>query len=758
MIISALQKKIITLIGIVFLLGGFGVGSVHAQAASDAGTYYIYLTNADTTNVSATVSSKFANFSSCMTDQKSKLANTAYKLAVTCNYYSSKAQADNVATRTAAAIKNNIEKKAGEKVLASFKCGGLGFDIIGCIPKGVYYLIYKPTQYFLIGTGYMFDIMLNLSIRKEFVSDPPFIEISWKVVRDFSNMVFIFVLLYTGIATMLGTPGWAKTVRNVVVIALLINFSLFFTKVVIDAGNILAVGVYESIKAGSPSISEGIAKGFEPQSFLGATNVDDAMDAIVVFLLAAVISGYAGYIFLKAALLFLGRLIAFWFLMIVSPFAFISITLPKGNVFSQWWGILLNQTFVAPVYLFLLYLIMQIVGTGILGGTQMTGSWLFDKLLTPIIMGALILMAMQKALSLAEKMSGDFGKLGASMAGAVVGVAGGVALGGTAIAGRAIGGKIAAKAFEGGTMQRWAASEKTGLLGAAQRNLGMRGTMALDSARSASWDARSVGLVSKGMKATGVDVGKAGGKGGYVQGQKDWVKEQKKKAASMEMTDGEKKAMKDVVRTEAEEALTSATLQEKVATENLTAQMKAYTDAQKANDESETTKAKNVAGVEYEEAVRNRMKGGTPESVDEAKAKFEAAEAANNASPEFVATTIALAKLNVAQESRAKAVEGVISATKTEGDLAAKIADNIKKENERRRGAYAEQVTQGIPTSRVARATGTTLGTENLSEARAKKIAAIRAGKSDEDKKKEDEATLLKEIAKKIKEAEGGEH
>src|SRR3989338_6038296 len=72
--------------------------------------------------------------------------------------------------------------------LKNFKCGGWDFEIKGCFPIGVYYLIYKPVSIVFIGTSYLFEIVLNLSIKEEFV-DRPFINSSWTVVRDFSNMI-----------------------------------------------------------------------------------------------------------------------------------------------------------------------------------------------------------------------------------------------------------------------------------------------------------------------------------------------------------------------------------------------------------------------------------------------------------------------------------------------------------------------------------------------------------------------------------------
>jgi hypothetical protein len=140
-------------------------------------------------------------------------------------------------------------------------------------------------MYLLIGSGMIFDKMLDLSIDSKFVNQP-FIDSAWGTIRDFSNMLFIFILLYTGIMTIFGAANWRKVILQVVFIALIINFSLFFTKVVIDAGNILAVGVRSAIASGA-SISEGIAAGFQPQKFASLATQGDSSgaDAIIVFII-----------------------------------------------------------------------------------------------------------------------------------------------------------------------------------------------------------------------------------------------------------------------------------------------------------------------------------------------------------------------------------------------------------------------------------------------------------------------------------------
>lgn len=410
-------------------------------------------------------------------------------------------------------------------------CNVIKGRLMPCFAEAVYKIIYRPTAYALMGTGYIFDQILTLSIEGAMVA-PPFIDSTWKVVRDFSNMIFIFILLYAGVETILGGKNWMKTIRLVIIIALLINFSLFFTKVVIDAGNVLAVGVKSAIS--TTSVSEGLAAAFQPQKFLSAaTKGPDTSggDAIIVFLVAAVVSGFAAYIFFKAALLFMGRLIAFWGLMIISPFAFVSMAMPKGNIFSKWLDTLISQAFVAPVFLFFVYIIMKVIsgGTGILSGLPQTDDW-FKDLLGPVIVATLLIIALKQALGIATDMSGKMGKLGSDMAGTALGLAAGVATGGVALAGRGLIGGYAAKKLAGGTLEE----------GSWQHNLATGATRASFDVRSLAGEKSILGkkvggMISKGGGAFGVDVGKAT-IGGVEKAEKTRIEKELDKAKKSEMS------------------------------------------------------------------------------------------------------------------------------------------------------------------------------------------------------------------------------
>lgn len=442
----------------------------------------------------------------------------------------------------------------------------------GCIAQGVYYFLFKPVNYFLLGAGYIFDAILAMSINRDFINKD-FVRDIWVVIRDFSNMIFIFILLYTGIQTMFGIGNWKATVLKVVVLALIVNFSLFFTKVVIDAGNILAVGVYqgigtEKVKGGNDpmytkatntttgkanvkerNISGSFANSFKPQKFLSQVS-KNSTDATTIFLIATVVNLAAAIVLLRAALIFMGRIIAFWFLMIISPFALVSMALPKGNIFNDWLSSLLNQAFVAPLFLFLLYIIMTAmnISGGIIGDTideKSTGaaSFMFDSIFVPIVIAGMIIYALNYTVKIAKNLSDDFGNLGAKalttvLSAAPVGMAANVALGGGAGILRATVGQGAGKLLQSGGLNKMTTSSGiTGLIGR-----GLYG--ATEKAHKGTFDVRNTKVAEYGLGAlkaegVGINLGQAD-KSGWDKIQKQREKDAKARAGKHEVSDAEK--------------------------------------------------------------------------------------------------------------------------------------------------------------------------------------------------------------------------
>jgi len=652
-------------LGAVFLLGG-------ATTAFGA-EFYHYKENSGGGSAPVQVGGPFADKPSCQAAQQAKEKETTtfgspkYRTTSFCHAGTSLAAEQAIAAGQTTANQNqqNVadnatgenlteEQKQERALLSRLNCGisitDAGKDnLVDCIPKFVYYAIYKPTSYLLAGSGYILDVMLTLSIDSQFVNQT-FVADSWTVVRDFSNMLFIFILLYVGVQTILGMGDWRKTVLMVIVMALLINFSLFFTKVVIDAGNVLAVGIYSSmstpkapekqniISGGVPerSISGSMAGAFAPQKFLKVSGDVMALDATIVFIIATIVSGFAAYVFFKAALIFVGRLIAFWFLMIVSPFAFISLALPgKANKFQGWLDLLLAQAFVAPVFLFMVYMIMKVIssGNGILEGMikqpTATASFTFDKVLAPVIVATLIIIALQKALEYAESMADDFGKLGSGIMGSVMGIAAGAATGGASLVGRAAGGRLAQGLYERGTFAKMATNPEGN---AASRMVGRSLIGLNEKARTGTWDARGIGAVQQAAKMGGIaHLGKPGegAKGGFEGAMKRQDQADKKFAEKLKMTSVEKETIEKQVTEKTKEVdhvISEKRAAATAAAEKVTSAQASVNNARNAGKLDPGLSKVLKAAEEEKEKADNALAEAEKETVETAEKLIEKAE------------------------------------------------------------------------------------------------------------------------------------
>src|SRR3989344_5022547 len=147
---------------------------------------------------------------------------------------------------------------------------------------------------------------------------------AWGVIRDLANMLFIFVLLYVAIGTILGLSkvNWKKTLVLIVIAALLINFSLFFTKIIVDASNIVALAFYQGISTCATSPSGGISNCFMEHMKLSTLyQCDKSLPAgdcdlkegagtgklIVIGLMGTMFTLTAAFVFFAAAIMFIVR-------------------------------------------------------------------------------------------------------------------------------------------------------------------------------------------------------------------------------------------------------------------------------------------------------------------------------------------------------------------------------------------------------------------------------------------------------------------
>lgn len=201
---------------------------------------------------------------------------------------------------------------------------------------------------------------------------------AWEAIRDLANMTFIFILLYAAIQTILGIGrDVKKLIVNVIIVAILINFSLFFTQVVIDASNILAILFYDAIAPGALAVADvgkalstpGISDAF--MNLMGLQSLYDirAMGQIpdgtlTIALMGSIMLLIAAVVFIAAAIMFIVRYALLIMILILSPLALMGFILPGIKTYAdKWKDSLIGQAIFAPVYFMLIWISLRVLGS-----------------------------------------------------------------------------------------------------------------------------------------------------------------------------------------------------------------------------------------------------------------------------------------------------------------------------------------------------------------------------------------------------------
>ena len=351
---------------------------------------------------------------------------------------------------------NPTENRKDTVAIAPFNLGCdilTGDGLIGCIAK-IFYTVWEVSAIVVKFAGGILDFFVYYSTNSSSYTNE-FVSQAWGAVRDIANIFFIITLLYIAIKTILGlnVTDNKRLVGAVIIVALIINFSLFTTKVVIDTSNILAKVFYNNITSkdasiknadrslknatgasGQKSISVGLVDKFDPQTIIKDQKTYETSRGTFIFItiLSIFISLYAAYIFLSVGIFFVARVVSLWIAMIFSPLAFVSYAVPfeiPGFGHKKWWDNLLKNAFLAPIFIFFLYIIV------LFAGFLKTITDKTDSIMTVMVPFIILAVLLTQAKKIAVEYSGELGAAlmkGAQMVG---GLALGAATGGAALAG-----------------------------------------------------------------------------------------------------------------------------------------------------------------------------------------------------------------------------------------------------------------------------------------------------------------------------------
>lgn len=458
------------------------------------------------------------------------------------------------------------------------------------------------------------------------------VDLLWQSVRDIFNLTFIFALVYIGFKMILGsddsrTRSW---LAHLVLAALLVNFSLYITKFIVDLSNIIAT---EIVQDGFPNIEgeeNGISGYFMNNLGIGSLLGGDGGDlaeslttgensAWGLIFGTAMLFIVASFVFLAGGIMLIIRYVALSLFMVLSPLMFLGWVFPNMSSYtSRYWSNFLGRAFYAPVYVLLIYFSAKIIdgyynsganinhvnfGKLLTGnGTEVIAN--FSTTLPPFILSCAFLIA---AVVVGQKMGADGANVAVKIGNSAISrvrsgvgyMAGGATFGAAGYVGRRSVGYGAQRLADNDSFKGFAARNSI---------IGKGAYKATQAVAGSSFDGRNVAGLGKSL-----NIG-AGAKGGYKQR----LEAQAKKDADF---------IKDLGEINIDTPEAKAAIEKRA--EELRAEAekeKVDLNAKKAEKETEVNNKKSTLSSEITNLKKQEFSASTKEEQDKIKKEREQKE------------------------------------------------------------------------------------------------------------------------------------
>ncbi|MDP3947418.1 MAG: hypothetical protein Q8Q41_01850 [bacterium] len=271
---------------------------------------------------------------------------------------------------------------AANPVAEVFKVAG---DIVGGITLGAVLIplaaviygigLFASTLVWIAGWIISFGVDLNNNIL---APENAVVGVGWSISRDLANLGFVLVIIFIAFATILRfeSYGVKKTLFNLIVAALLVNFSLVIAGVILDFAGVISNFFISKISdQGWIGLSTQITAGFAPQAFLQTDST--AWEKIKAVLSLGTLSGQLNLVIgvsfatlltfivaltlLTLAAMFMARYVILSLLLAVAPLAWLFWTWPGlEQHWKTWWAEFIRWVFFMPSATFFLYLALTV--------------------------------------------------------------------------------------------------------------------------------------------------------------------------------------------------------------------------------------------------------------------------------------------------------------------------------------------------------------------------------------------------------------
>jgi len=289
--------------------------------------------------------------------------------------------------------------------------------------------------------------ILNIKdIFKDTSSAENGVYIAWKVIRDIANIAGFFGAIYAGLMYIIGSNNNIKKIFvNLMMFAILTNFSFPIAKFFIDISNVVSLNVYGSLtnydntkNVGDLLMQQtGLSLFIANEQKISSGAGDNLSSWTVTFLLILYLI-FTMFIFFEAALFVLMRGLMLVLYVIFSPLMFIGGLAPfLTRLHDDWRKRFVGELLVGPLLMIFIWVAMQILGVTntILSAANISNingsnSQIITQSLTLIFSG----LALHYAIKMTKEYSYEAGALVSGVMSGVGTLAGVAATGGASFA------------------------------------------------------------------------------------------------------------------------------------------------------------------------------------------------------------------------------------------------------------------------------------------------------------------------------------
>lgn len=339
--------------------------------------------------------------------------------------------------------------KAGQFAAQTFSAtpvsmlANVTFSLIANLIAGIFFIVFTICGMVLSISGTILNVGMYLTTHLSlFIGKAPVIYSVWTTIRDIASMLLIFIILWAAIQMILNIqrPDYGNLIKNIIIVGVLINFSFFFTRVLIDASNIVALEFYTAMAPSNSAtaqidditnISEvstklttsgGISnlmigalqvtqwwnsQNFKFSSIADGSDVKLKINMIIILFAGIMVVILASLSFFAAAIAAIARIGILIFLLALSPIWIASMAVPQLKEFSQkWWGHLKAQLLFLPVYLALMYVALRIITATKLSSLVSAQAATLSNVINLSVGFTIIILLMNLPLAIAVQVSG----------------------------------------------------------------------------------------------------------------------------------------------------------------------------------------------------------------------------------------------------------------------------------------------------------------------------------------------------------------